>query len=222
MVVNPAHAEPLGRAIFACLGGIVEIGAVRSSRTWLLADVSVGAFLAPRQEDLGSLMEGVRVVGRFSGEVMAIADGLGYLREHEVSAASLLLWSEGITGVLQPSERLEETALVRRMCRIGADLQLTRLLQALVTAALTARTGAGEGASGIVEILRVACRLAEPADPRTTPADVHRMWRVAHLPAILRPASDAPDWGKAGYRAYDAELERLLEGEEPGPVRPCV
>lgn len=36
------------------------------------------------------------------------------------------------------------------------------------------------------------------------------MWRVAHLPAILRPGSDAPEWGKAGNWAYDAELERIL------------
>ncbi|GGS87513.1 hypothetical protein GCM10010270_69470 [Streptomyces violaceus] len=36
------------------------------------------------------------------------------------------------------------------------------------------------------------------------------MWRVAHLPGILRPASDAPDWGgKAGYRAYDQGLEQI-------------
>jgi hypothetical protein len=212
----------MARAVFAALGGIVEIGTVRSTGTWLLPDVSVGAFLEPRQEDLGRLMEGVRVVGRFSGEVMAIADALGYFRDHEVPAASLLLWSEGITGVPEPPERLEEPELVRRMCHIGADLQLTRLLQALVTAALAAGTESGEGAVGIAEILRVACGLAEPGRARITPAEVHRMWRVAHLPAILRPASDAPDWGKAGYRAYGAELERVLQGEGPGAVRACV
>jgi hypothetical protein len=139
-----------------------------------------------------------------------------------VPAASLLLWSEGIAGLPEPLERLEEPALVRRMCRIGADLQLTRLLQALVTAALAAGTESGEGAVGIAEILRAACGLVEPGRARTTPAEVQRMWRVAHLPAILRPASDAPDWGKAGYRAYDAELERVLQGEGPGAVRPCV
>ncbi|MCE7052065.1 hypothetical protein [Streptomyces purpurascens] len=207
------QADPLGRAIFAPLGGIVEIGAVRSTGTWLLADVSVGVFLAPRQDDLGRLMEGVRVVGRFSGEVMAIADELGYFRHHEVPAASPLLFSEGITGVPQPPERLEEPELVRRMCRIGADLQLTRLLQALVTAALAAGTDAGEGVEGIAGILRGATRFAEPTETCTTPADIHRMWRVAHLPGILRPASDAPEWGKAGYRAYDAELERLVQRE---------
>ncbi|MFD7240784.1 hypothetical protein [Streptomyces massasporeus] len=163
---------------------------------------------------------------------MAIAGELGYFADHEVPAASLLLWSEGIAGVPEPVERLEEAELVRRMCRIGADLQLTRLLQALVTACLAAGTEPGEGAAGIAEILRVACGIADPgragltsADQGRagiTPADVHRMWRVAHMPGILRPASDAPEWGKAGHRAYDAELERLLRGEGPGVVRPCV
>lgn len=233
---------PMARAVFAALGGVVEIGAVRATGTWLLPDVSVRAFLEPRQDDLRRLLEGVRVVGRFSGAVMAIADELGYFADHDVPAASLLLWSEEITGVPEPPERLEEPELVRRMCRIGADLQLTRLLQALVTAALAAGTEPGEGATGIAMILRVSCGLADPgragntyADPGCggltsaepghtglTPADVHRTWRVAHLPAILHPAADPPEWGKAGYRAYDAALERLLEAEGPGAVRPCV
>jgi hypothetical protein len=221
-VITAARAEPLARAVFAALGGLVEIGAARATGAGVLADVSVGDFLAPRQDDLRCLMEDVRALGRFPDAVMAIADELGYFADHEVPAASLLLWSEGIAGLPEPLERLEEPALVRRMCRIGADLQLTRLLQALVTAALAAGTESGEGAVGIAEILRAACGLVEPDRARTTPDEVQRMWRVAHLPAILRPASDAPDWGKAGYRAYDAELERVLQGEGPGPVRPCV
>ncbi|MGI5367995.1 hypothetical protein [Streptomyces iakyrus] len=157
--VPSARAEPLARAVFAALGGIVEIGAVRSTGTWLLPDVSVEAFLETRQGDLRCLVEGVRAVGRVSDEVMTIADELGYFRDHEVHAASLLLWSEGIAGLPDPVERLEEPALVRRMCRIGADLQLTRLLQALVTAALAAGTEPGEGAAGMAEILRLACGL---------------------------------------------------------------
>ena len=209
-------------AVFAALGGVVEIGAVRAAGTWVLADVSVGDFLAPPAGRLRYLMEDVRTVCRFSDEVMAIARELGYFRDHEVSGASLLLWSEGITGVPRPPGRLEEPALVRRMCRIGADLQLTRLLQALVTVALAAGTGAGEGAEGIARILQGAARLADPVEGGITPADIHRMWRVAHLPAILRPASEAPEWGKAGYRTDDAELERLVERGGAGPVRPCV
>ncbi|MGA5893957.1 hypothetical protein [Streptomyces venetus] len=211
----------MARAVFAALGGVVEIGAVRATGTWVLADVSVGDLLAPRQGDLRCLMEGVREGGRFSA-VMAIADELGYFADHDVPAASLLLWSEGVTGVPQPPERLAEPESVRRMCRIGADLQLTRLLQALVTVALAAGTESGEGAATVAEVLRVACGLVEPARTPPTPAEVHRMWRVARLPRILRPASDAPEWGKAGYRTYDAELERLLQGERSGVARPCV
>ncbi|MFD5229792.1 hypothetical protein ACFWJ5_14890 [Streptomyces qaidamensis] len=212
----------MARAVFAALGGLVEIGAARATGSGVLADVSLGDFLAPKRDDLRCLMEDVRALGRFPDEVMAIADELGYFADHEVPAASLLLWSEGIPGLPEPLERLEEPALVRRMCRIGADLQLTRLLQARVTAALAAGIESGEGAVAIAEILRVACGLVEPGRAGITPADVHRMWRVAHLPGILVPASDAPDWGKAGYRAYGAELERLLEGQGPGTVRPCV
>ena len=73
---------PMARAVFAALGGVVEIGAVRATGTWLLPDVSVRAFLEPRQDDLRRLLEGVRVVGRFSGAVMAIADELGYFADH--------------------------------------------------------------------------------------------------------------------------------------------
>lgn len=167
--VPSVRAERMARAVFAALGGIVEIGAVRSTGTWLLPDVSVEAFLQPRQGDLRCLVEGVRAVGRFSDEVMAIADELGYFRDHEVPAASLLLWSEGITGVPQPPERLEEPELVRRMCRIGADLQLTRLLQALVTAALAAGTESGEGAAAVAEVLVSRADSSNRAAPGSPP-----------------------------------------------------
>ncbi|MGX1561489.1 hypothetical protein [Streptomyces sp. NPDC055506] len=208
-VITSAQAERMARAIFAALGGIVEIGAVRATGTWALADTSVGEFLAHRQDGIRGLMEDIRAIGCFSGDTMAIADELGYFRDHDVSAASLLLWSDGIAGVPDPVERLEESELVRRMCRIGADLQLTRFLHALVTAAIAAGAQAGERATGIAGSLHVACGLAAPAGARTTPTHIHRMWRVAHLPGILGAASRAPDWGKAGYRAYDAELERI-------------
>ncbi|MFI6371737.1 hypothetical protein [Streptomyces sp. NPDC050546] len=51
-----ARAEPMARAVFAALGGVVEIGAVRAAGTRLLPDVSVGAFLEPRQDDLRRLL----------------------------------------------------------------------------------------------------------------------------------------------------------------------
>ncbi|PWI17318.1 hypothetical protein DI272_26540 [Streptomyces sp. Act143] len=62
---------------------------------------------------------------------------------------------------------------------------------------------------GNADALTTACDLAD-ATGGVVPAHVYRTWRVAHLPGILRPQSDAPEYGKAGFRAYDEELEALL------------
>ena len=205
----PVSEIKLAREVFGPLGGVVEVGAVNSTGTWDLADVSMGGFLASRQDDVERLLAGIRVVCRFSDRAMAIVDELGWFRDHEVPAAFLLLWSAGVTGVPQPPERLGEPALVRRMCRMAVDLQLVLFLQALVNAAVASGTEARQGAPRITEILGIACDLADPTG-RSAPDLVFRMWRVAHLPGILRPESDAPEAGKAGFRAYDEALERLL------------
>ncbi|MFB7332536.1 hypothetical protein ACFC00_12890 [Streptomyces adustus] len=206
------HPQSYARTVFAALGGVVEIGAVNHTGTWDLADVSVGDFLAPRGDEVARIMTAVRTIGRFAAPVMAVADELGYLREHPVTAEFLLLWSAGIAWVPEPSEDLaclKDPRAVRRMCRMGADLQLTRLLDASVTAGIAAGVAAEEGGGLAVGIVRDACDLVDDAG-RSTPEGVFRMWRVANLPDILRPDAGAPEYGKAGYRAYDAELERLL------------
>lgn len=206
----PVPESVLAREVFGPLGGVVEVGAVNSTGTWALSDASMADFLDRSGDRVQVLLEGVRAVCGFGDGAMAIADELGYFRDHEVSAASLLLWSAGVTGVPQPLERLEEPAMVRRMCRMAADLQLVNLLQALVNAALAAGTDTGTGAGRIARLLGIASELADPTGA-ATPELVHRMWRVGHLPAILHPQSGAPEAGKAGYRAYDQELEQLLE-----------
>ncbi|MFJ6070018.1 hypothetical protein ACIQFU_04120 [Streptomyces sp. NPDC093065] len=207
--IVPMSESMLARGVFGPLGGVVEVGAVNATGSWSVPDVSVGRFLDDRSEDVGRLLSAVRSVCRFSDSGMAVVDELGRLRDHEVPAAFLLLWSAGVTGVPEPLEKLEEPALVRRMCRMAADLQLTLLLQALVTAAVAAGTEADRGAEQIAEVLTIACALADPSGG-STPGLVFRMWRVAHLPGILRPESDAPDEGKAGFRAYDEILDQLL------------
>ncbi|MFE7896431.1 hypothetical protein ACFU3E_02600 [Streptomyces sp. NPDC057424] len=209
METLPVPGEVLARTVFGPLGGVVEIGAVNLTGTWELAGVSVGAFVALRRDDVDRILDGIRSVCRFTDDAMAIIDELGYLREHQVSTAVLLLWSGAITGVPRPFEQLEDPRLVRRMCRVGADLQLTSLLQALVTAVIAAGTGARQGAVRIAEILEIASDLADTTD-RSAPADVFRMWRVTHLSAVLRPDSDAPETGRAGFRAYGQTLEELL------------
>ncbi|MEV7318833.1 hypothetical protein [Streptomyces sp. NPDC093970] len=206
----PVPESVLAREVFGPLGGVVEVGAVNSTGTWALPDVSMAEFLDRAGDRVRTLLDGVRVVCGFDDETMAIADELGYFRDHEVSAASLLLWSAGVTGVPQPLERLEEPAMVRRMCRMAADLQLVNLLQALVNAAVAGGTDAGTGAPRIARLLGTASDVADPTGA-CTPELVHRMWRVGRLPAILHPQSGAPEAGKVGYRAYDRELERLLE-----------
>ncbi|POX55409.1 hypothetical protein C3489_10175 [Streptomyces sp. Ru71] len=198
------------RAVLAPLGGLVEIGAVQAAGDDVrLADVSVGEFLAARRHDLDSVLGGVRSLLQAGDHLAAVADQLGYFREHEVTGASLLLWSGGIAGVPDDPELLGEPGLVRRMCRIGADLQLTAFLHELVTAAITV----GEGGERVVGALRGAARLVGGE-----PAHVHRMWRVAHLARILEPRSDAPGWGRAAYRACDLVLEGLLQGDSPPRV----
>ncbi|MGW5787408.1 hypothetical protein ACWEWK_25900 [Streptomyces sp. NPDC003757] len=199
----------LARGVFGPLGGVVEVGAVNAAGSWSVPEVSVGRFLDDRAEDVARVLSGIRSVCRFSDSGMAIVDELGWLRDHEVPAASLLLWSAGVTGVPEALEKLEEPALVRRMCRMAADLQLALLLQALVTAAVAVGTEAVRGAAQIVEVLTIACALVDPCGG-STPGLVFRMWRVAHLPGILRTESDAPDEGKAGFRAYDEILDQLL------------
>jgi hypothetical protein len=205
----PVPESVLAREVFGPLGGVVEVGAVNATGTWQLADVSVGDFLARRQEDVRRLLADVRSVCRFSDGAMAIADELGYFRDHEVPAAMLLLWSAGVTGVPQPVERLEEPDVVRRMCRLATDLQLVNVLQALVNAAIAAGTDARTGAALIAQSLGIAAGLADPTGA-TTPALVFRMWRVAHLPGVLRPESAAPEAGKSGFRAYDQALEEVF------------
>ncbi len=197
--VEEFTAELLAREVFGPLGGVVEIGAVNATGTWRLADVSLGDFLDGRGAEVDVLLAGVRSACAFDSTTMSIAWDLGWLRPHDVTAASLLLWSGGLAGV--PAE-LESPAVVRHMCRVGADLQLTRLLHASVTAAVTARTEAKRGARALAAVLTAACALS--GGPR--PSDVLRLWRVAHLVHVLRPGSDASDAGRSSFRAYEHVL----------------
>ncbi|MFF2367039.1 hypothetical protein ACFVU0_30645 [Streptomyces sp. NPDC058122] len=206
------HPQSYARTVFAALGGVVEIGAVNHTGTWDLAEVSVEAFLTPRAEDIARIMAAVRTIGRFDDHVMAISDELGYLCEHPVELPFMLLWSAGVTWDPELADDLAYLAdppVVRRMCRMGADLQLVDLLDALVTAGIAAGVDAEEGGDLAAGVTRIACELVGDAG-RSAPEGVFRMWRVARLPDALRPDSGAPESGKAGYRAYDAALERLL------------
>ncbi|MER5255659.1 MULTISPECIES: hypothetical protein [unclassified Streptomyces] len=202
--------EVLGRAVFAPLGGIIEIGAVAATETWSLRDASVGGFVAARQHDVARVLEVVREAGDFGDATMEILDGLGYLREHPVSAPSLLMWSSVYEDV---SPRLEEPDSVRRMSHVGADLQLTRFLQALVNAAIARGPEVERGAALIAEALRIAAELVSGTSDDTvgsTPATVLRMWRVAFLADLLLPNSPARPDARSLFREYGHALDALL------------
>lgn len=209
--ITPVPESVLAREVFGPLGGIVEIGAVSATGTWSVGAASVGELVSRRRDEVGRLLDLVRDIGGFSPATMAIADELGYLREHEVTAPALLLWSGAVEGIPPRLEDLEQRDVVRRMCHMAADVQMTYLLQALVTAAIVSGGDVRQGAARIVDALALASGLADETG-RTAPALVFRMWRVAHLPALLRPDAGTPEQGKAAFRAYDQALEALTTG----------
>ncbi|MGW7203977.1 hypothetical protein [Streptomyces sp. NPDC054837] len=201
------------RWIFGPLGGVVVAGAVNATGTWELADASVAEFLARRRGDFERLMDGVRSVCRFDDAAMGIADEMGWFGEYEVDAAHLALYSGYLAATPEFLDRLDRPPAVGRMCRMAADLQLTEFLGALIGVAVQAEAEAeaGQGAARIVDVLAIACDLADPTGG-TAPAQVLRMWRVAQLPGILDPRSSTPASLKGGFRAYDEVLETLLLG----------
>lgn len=210
-VMTCAHVpeDVLAREIFGPLGGVVEVGAVSMTGTWSVGAASVGELVSRRRDEVDRLLELVRDIGGFSSSAMAVADELGHLREHEVTAPSLLLWSGAVEGIPSRLDDLERPDIVRRMCHMAADLQLTHFLQALIMAAIAAGGEVHAGASHIAEALAIASGIAD-ATGRSAPALVFRMWRVARLPGLLRPEADTPEHGKAGFRAYDRALEALV------------
>ncbi|MGW0903475.1 hypothetical protein [Streptomyces sp. NPDC002853] len=209
--------QSLARSVFGPLGGIIEIGAVAAAGSWDLADVSVGRFVAGRQGDVVRLLDVVRQVGDFGEPVMGIFDELGYLREHPVEASSLLLWSSGYEDV---RGQFDQPHAVRRMSRLGADLQLTRFLQALITAAIARGPEVPRAAALIAEALRLAADLVGSTHGATA-MTVLRMWRVAHLADLLLPDSPAHPEARPLFRAYGHALEELL-GEPHAPRAPTT
>ncbi|MEU9608564.1 hypothetical protein [Streptomyces sp. NPDC048057] len=195
------------RAVFGPLGGIVEIGAVvAAGATRPLAEVSVGEFVAQHRDEINSVLEAVRDIGGYHAETMAIVDELGWLREHEITAPSLLLWSAVIEAY---SPEIERPEAVRRMVDMGADLQLSEFLHALVGAAVQRSGAAEQQVERIVRAVGSAGRLVG-REPGVAARDTFRAWRVAHLPDVLPPSSPSPPEVKAGFRSYAHALGGLL------------
>ncbi|MEU0392109.1 hypothetical protein ABZ208_04865 [Streptomyces sp. NPDC006208] len=200
----------LAREIFGPLGGIIQLGAASgTSPQKPLRHISVGQFLEPRRRELDRILAAVRDVGDFHAGAMAIHDELGYHREHEIAAPSLLLWSGCIE---QFSPHLDEPLSVRRMVRAGVDIQLTQLMHALVGAASHSGIEEERGSELILEIIGLAATVAG-IDRDDAARDVFRMWRVAFLYEVLLPSSRSPEAIKRDFRRLAHVIESLLEGE---------
>ncbi|MFF3640546.1 hypothetical protein [Streptomyces sp. NPDC002564] len=200
----------LGRSVFGPLGGIVEIGAVAATGTWALPDASVVSFVSAHRSEVNRLLDVIREAGDFGGPTMGIFDELGYLRDHPVEVPSLLMWSSLYEDV---SPRLSEPAAVRRMSRAGADLQLTRMLQELVNAAIARGPEVAWGAPLVAEAVRIGVGLVAGAlddDHATAPRTVFKMWRTGFLADLLLPDSPAHPEARPRFRAYGHALEELL------------
>ncbi|MFF4420268.1 hypothetical protein ACFY04_05675 [Streptomyces sp. NPDC001549] len=202
--VPVASETTLVREVFGPLGALVECGAA-------LGSVSVGAFVARHRGELDRVLDVVRRLGDFHAESMEIMDGLGYLREHDVPPVTLLMWS-GCIEEYTPDLGAPET--VRRMARMGADLQLAHLLQALVgVAALRGGDDVESRAREIAEVIGTACTWGGAGRGRSL-HEVFLMWRVAFLPGLLMPSSGSAEPFKRRLREYAHALEGIVgQGE---------
>ncbi|MDX3538625.1 hypothetical protein PV721_30640 [Streptomyces sp. MB09-01] len=201
---SAAAETTLVREVFGPLGALVECGAA-------LESVSVGAFVARHRGELDRVLDVVRRLGGFHAESMDVMDGLGYLREHDVPPVTLLMWS-GCIEEHTPDLGAPET--VRRMARMGADLQLAHLLQALVgVAALRGDDDVESPAREIAEVIGAVCVWGGAGGGRSL-HEVVLVWRVAFLPGLLMPSSGSPEPFKRRLRAYAHALERIVEQGE--------
>ncbi|MCX4692679.1 hypothetical protein [Streptomyces sp. NBC_01408] len=169
----------------------------------------MSAFIGRHRNDLDQILSAVQCIGGFTAEIMAIFDTLGWSEEHEITSASLLMWSGGIDAY---SADLERPSTMRRMLRTGADLQLTQFMHALVGIA-TERASSVESASqAIITATSAAAQLAGHRNENTL-LMIFRMWRVRFLPGLLTPSAVAPAANKEKLREYAHTLERMIDKE---------
>ncbi|WP_314243009.1 hypothetical protein [Streptomyces sp. DSM 40907] len=214
-VVPVASETTLVREVFGPLGGLVECGAA-------LESVSVGGFVARHRRELDRVLDVVRRLGSFHADSMEIMDGLGYLREHDVPPVTLLMWS-GCIEEYTPDPGPGGPEAVRRTARMGADLQLAHLLQALVGVAALRGGDTQARAREIAEVIGAVCTWGGPGRGRSL-HEVFLMWRVAFLPGLLMPSSGSAEPFKRRLREYAHALEGIVEqggvtgprGETPG------
>ncbi|MET9408702.1 hypothetical protein ABZX90_23490 [Streptomyces sp. NPDC002935] len=204
----PISETGLGYDVFAPLWGILELGAVTESAARVLRDVSLADFVAAHRDEVDRLLALVRTIGDFSPETMAIFECQGGWNEgHEVTAEYLTMYSGCIENY--PPE-VDDPAVLRRMVRMGGDLQLVTFIDALLGTATVRGPGPDTAVPLVVDAVRTAGSLLGVQSDRAA-ADAFRMWRVKFLPDILRPDSPSSTEDKARLRAYAHGLEDVID-----------
>ncbi|MFF5494655.1 hypothetical protein [Streptomyces aquilus] len=189
--------------VFGPLWSVLDLGAVADSST-------LTAFVTAHRGELDGLLAAVREIGDFSPETMRLFERQGGWGDGpgEVTPESLMLHS-GCIEEYPPD--VDDPLVLRRMLAMGADLQLTRLMEGLVGAAMVRGPGVARSTPLVVVVMRrAAALLSSDGERAVSVSDVFRMWRVAFLPGVLRPDSPAPEEARAGLRAYAHALEGVL------------
>ncbi|MGW7609648.1 hypothetical protein ACWGKW_20710 [Streptomyces sp. NPDC054766] len=174
----------------------------------VLRDVSLADFVAAHRDEVDRLLALVRTIGDFSPGTMAIFESQGGWNEgHEVTAEYLTMYSGCIENY--PPE-IGDPAVLRRMVRMGRDLQLVTFMDALVGTATVRGPGPDAAVPLVVDAVRTAGSLLGVRNDRAV-ADTFRMWRVTSLPNILRPDSPLSAGAKAQFRTYAHGLEHAID-----------
>jgi len=197
-----ADERGLAYDVFGPLWAVLDLGSVAASEP-------LTSFVTAHRGELDGLLATVREIGAFAAGTMEIVErqgGWGGDSPYEVTTESLMLHS-GCIEEYPPD--VDNPLVLRRMLRMGADLQLTRLMDALVGAATVRGPGVERGGPLVVAAVRSASALLDP-HAGCPVSDVFRMWRVAFLPGLLRPDSPAPEEARASVRAYAHALEGVL------------
>ncbi|MFD5629510.1 hypothetical protein [Streptomyces sp. NPDC127072] len=204
----PISETGLGYDVFAPLWGILELGAVVASGSGPLEDVSLAGFVAGHRDELDRLLAVVRDIGDFSAETMAIFEQQGGWTDGRAVTPEYLMMYSGCIEAYPPA--VDDPLVLRRMVRMGSDLQLATLMHALVGAAVVRGPGLAAAPELVVGAVRAAGSLLS-LDTDHSASDVFRMWRVKFLPDILRPDAPAREGAKEGLRQFAHALEARID-----------
>ncbi|WAZ23390.1 hypothetical protein STRCI_004731 [Streptomyces cinnabarinus] len=206
----PISETGLAYDVFAPLWGILELAAVTASGMRPLRDVSLADFVGAHRGEVDGILETVRGIGDFSADTMSIFERQGGWNDgREVTPEYLMMYSGCIEGYPPDTD---DPVVLRRMVRMGGDLQTAALMNALVGTATVRGPGLAEAPGLVLEAVRGAGALLG-GDGEQVVRDAFRMWRVAHLPGVLRPDAPAPPAVKDRLRAYAHALESLIDDD---------